>query len=138
MSLNNDLDDYLDNYDDAHVDEKPQTALAVKKKDVAIQVSDRANVMPDIVKVRDNVIQIRRREIQIDGKKHQADMYQLITMIKQVTQMIGDYKKENGLLGEYMISALRKARASMVSDLQTNFHVNWQINKQTGDSEFWM
>jgi len=83
------------------------------------------------------VLRVRRREITIADKKYEADPHDLITMIRTVTQQIGDYKQQDNLLAKYMMDALRKARSAMVSDLQ-KFGIHWEVDKATGESVFWM
>lgn len=83
------------------------------------------------------VLQIRKREVNIDGYKTEADPHDLITMIRTVTQQIGDYKSMDSLYGRYMVSGLRKVRANIVADLQ-KFGIHWEIDKNSGESIFWM
>ena len=83
------------------------------------------------------VLHVKRREVDIDGLKVTADPHDLITMIRTVTQQIGDYKSQDNLLGKYMVAGLRKVRAAIVADLQ-KFGIHWEIDKGTGDSMFWM
>jgi len=83
------------------------------------------------------VLRVRKREVTIDEKKYDADPHDLISMIRTITQQIGDHKKEESLLAKYMISGLRKVRSAMVSDLQ-KFGIHWEIERGTGESIFWM
>jgi hypothetical protein len=83
------------------------------------------------------ILQVKKREVEIDGIKFDADPYDLITMIRTVTQQIGEYKDQQNLFGKYMVAGLRKVRASMVADLQ-KFGIHWEIDKNSGESMFWM
>lgn len=81
-------------------------------------------------------IQIKSKAIKINGKKFDVDPRQLIRMIKHITQSIGDYKNQDNPAAEYAISALRKARADIVSALETNFKIYWELDQNTGASKF--
>lgn len=83
------------------------------------------------------VLHVKRRDVEIEGKLVAADPHDLITLIRTVTQQIGDYKAQDNLLGKYMVAGLRKVRSAMVSDLQ-KFGIHWEIDKNSGDSTFWM
>jgi hypothetical protein len=83
------------------------------------------------------VLQVRPRDIDIDGQIIPADPYDLIAVIKNLTQQIGDWKKMDNLMGKYMIVALRSARTAAVSDLK-KFGIHWQIDKTSGESHFWL
>lgn len=83
------------------------------------------------------VLHVKRREVDIDGLKVAADPHDLITMVRTVTQQIGEYKAQDTLYGKYMVAGLRKVRATMVADLQ-KFGIHWEIDKGSGESMFWM
>ena len=83
------------------------------------------------------MLHVRKREIEIAGQRLTADPHDLMAMIRTVTQQIGDYKKQDNLLGQYMVEGLRKVRATIVSDLQ-KFGIHWEIDKSTGESYFYM
>lgn len=83
------------------------------------------------------VLQVRKRDVEIDGLKIAADPHDLIAMIRTVTQQIGDYKAQDNLYGKYMVAGLRKVRSTMVADLQ-KFGIHWEIDKNSGESLFWM
>lgn len=83
------------------------------------------------------VLHVKKREVDIDGLKVAADPHDLITMVRTVTQQIGEYKAQNSLYGKYMVSGLRKVRAIIVADLQ-KFGIHWEIDKTSGESMFWM
>ena len=83
------------------------------------------------------VVQVRAKEIMVAGKKVTLDPYQLIRMIKQVTQTIGEYKGQNNPYALYVVKGMRKIRCDMVSDLEHNFRINWQVGDD-GTSVFYM
>lgn len=85
-----------------------------------------------------SVIQVRPREVMIAGEKVKVNPYELIRCIKRVTQNIGEYKEMDGIYSKVVIGALRKARGDLVSILENEFHVHWQIDKTTGESIFFM
>lgn len=74
--------------------------------------------------------------VKIDGTDFEVDAAQLIRMVRQVTQTIGEYKRVENAYGSYVIPALRKARSDIVSDLENTFGVHWEIDKSTGQSIF--
>jgi len=75
------------------------------------------------------------RVIKVGGELFQIDPAQLMRMIKQITQTIGEYKAMENAYGRYIIPALRKARSDMVSDLENNFGIHWEIDA-SGSSRF--
>ena len=84
------------------------------------------------------LVQVRSKALKIDGKVYNVDPRQLIRMIKQVTQTIGEYKSKDNPYSGYVIGALRKARSDMVSDLEHHFNILWEIDEATGRSVFYM
>ena len=84
------------------------------------------------------VVQVRSRMLTIKGKRFTVDPYQLIRIIKRVTQSIGEYRDAENPYAAYVVDGLRKARGDMVSDLENNFHIHWQIDQHTGNSVFFM
>ena len=78
----------------------------------------------------------RKKEITISGKTFTVDPYELIRLIKRVTQTIGEYKDLEDAFGVVMTAALRKARGDLVNQLQKNFSICWQIDEHTGQSIF--
>lgn len=84
------------------------------------------------------MVQVRAKPIKIAGKTYNIDPRQLIRMIKQVTQTIGEYKDKDNPYANYVIGALRKARSDMVSDLEQHFGINWEIDEASGRSIFYM
>jgi hypothetical protein len=87
---------------------------------------------------RGAVVQVRSKSLKISGEVYEVDPRTLIRMIKQVTQTIGEYKDKNNPYAAYVVSALRKARSDMVSDLEHHFRINWEIDEATGKSIFYM
>jgi len=84
------------------------------------------------------IVQVRSREIVIAGEKRKVDPYQLIRIIKRVTQNIGEYKSAEDIYGKIIIGALRKARGDLVNILEDSFGIHWQIDERTGASVFYM
>jgi hypothetical protein len=66
------------------------------------------------------------------------DVEQLIGMIKHITQTIGEYKRTDNAMKDYVIPGLRKMRRQMVDDLECHFHVHWKIDEETGQCIFWV
>lgn len=87
---------------------------------------------------KQSVVQVRPKTLTVAGKKYNIDPHQLIRMIKQVTQTIGEYKDQENPYSAYVVGAMRKARSDMVSDLEHHFGIHWQIDEVTGKSVFYM
>lgn len=83
-------------------------------------------------------VQSRSKEIMIAGEKKKTNPQQLIRCIKRITQQIGEYKGTNDIYATVVVTALRKARGDFVSVLENEFHINWQIDPNTGVSVFYM
>jgi hypothetical protein len=83
-------------------------------------------------------VQMRGKEMTVAGTKKKVDPYQLIRMIKRVTQNIGEYKTCEDVYSTIIISALRKARGDLVSLLEGGFGVHWQVDRETGESVFFV
>lgn len=99
----------------AKVEEKKGLATTKKRNDIVIRKGN-------------NIVQIKSKEIVIAGEKHKVDPYQLIRMIKRVTQNIGEYKgTEDDVYSAVIVGALRKARGDLVGVLEKNFNIHWQI-----------
>jgi hypothetical protein len=81
------------------------------------------------------LIQSARKDIVIQGKKYKVNAYQLMRMIKRITQNIGEYKEMETPYSAYIITSLRKARGDIVSDLEHYFHIYWSLD-ETGQSVF--
>ena len=89
-------------------------------------------------KPKGEMVQVRAKPLKIAGKTYNVDPRQLIRMIKQVTQTIGEYKDKDNPYGSYVVGALRKARSDMVSDLEHHFSIHWEIDEASGRSIFYM
>lgn len=87
---------------------------------------------------RGAMVEIRRevQRVKINGEYVDIDAPQLIRMIKQITQTIGEHKRTDNAYGLFVIPALRKARSDMVSSLEHIFGIHWEINRHTGESRF--
>lgn len=84
------------------------------------------------------LVQVRPKAITIGGQKVPVDPYQLMRIIKRLTQNIGEYKESETPHAKYIVTALRKCRGDAVSDLEHHFHIHWQIDEETGQSVFYM
>lgn len=84
------------------------------------------------------IVQVRNKEIMLAGERRKVDPYQLIRMIKRVTQEIGSYKSDDDVYATIVVRALRKARGDLVNILENEFGIHWQINDDTGASMFYM
>lgn len=89
-------------------------------------------------KSQGSLVQVRSRELMIGGKKVKVDPHQLIRLIKRVTQNIGEYKGLEDIYSTIVCGALRKARGDLVNILETEFHIHWNIDKESGESVFYM
>jgi hypothetical protein len=78
----------------------------------------------------------RKKELKVCGKKFAVDPRQLIRMIKNITQTIGEYKNQENPSALYVVAALRSARANVAADLENTFNIHWQIDENTGKSIF--
>jgi len=84
------------------------------------------------------LIHFQAKQLTINGTVCLIDAEQLMGMIKNITQTIGEYKNMNNPMKHYVIPGLRKIRRDMVNDLEHHFHIHWQINQNTGECIFWM
>lgn len=84
------------------------------------------------------LVRVTSREIAIGKEKVKVDPYQLMRIIKRLTQNIGEYKESETPHAKYIVTALRKCRGDAVSDLEHYFHIHWQIDEETGQSVFSM
>ncbi len=119
-------------------EEKPSTAVAVReerKSDIAIY---KGNPLAPARTGNNALVQVRSKELMVAGKKRKVDPYQLIRIIKRVTQNIGEYKGYEDVYSSVIVGALRKARGDLVNILEDEFHIHWQINADTGESVFYM
>jgi hypothetical protein len=80
---------------------------------------------------RGQEIRVRAKQINVDGHLHMVDPYQLMGMIKNVTQTIGKYKNMQTLYGDLVVTGLRKVRRDMVSHLESNFRIHWGLDEQS-------
>lgn len=80
----------------------------------------------------------KKRPVTVAGKQYQLDYESLVRMVRQVTQTIGEYNGQESAYAAYVVAALRKARADMVSDLEHYFGVHWRIDEATGKSVFYV
>lgn len=78
----------------------------------------------------------KTKEIIISGKKCVVDAEQLIRMVKQVCQSIGEHKNFDNAYANYIVPALRKSRSDIVSDLEHHFGIHWKLDNE-GNSVFY-
>lgn len=90
------------------------------------------------VKQNGAVVRVRSRQLKIAGQVYTVDPQQLMRMIRQVTQTIGEYKDQDNPYAEYVVRGMRKTRSDMVSDLEHHFKIHWQIDEADGRSVFYM
>ena len=119
--------------------DQPTEAIAVREPEQETSLVPRQN-SDIVIHKKDNgaIVQIRTKEIAINGEKRKVDPYQLIRMVRRITQEIGSYKMDNNIAAEFMIRALRKARGDIVSMLEEEFSIKWQINEENGKSTFYV
>jgi hypothetical protein len=110
------------------VKKTPSTDLAPKQSnnDILIGRPSGAGAM----------VQVRSKQVVIGGKRIDIDPYQLIRLIKRVTQNIGEYKDLDDAYSTIVCGALRKARGDLVNILECEFHIHWQV--ENGKSIFFM
>lgn len=83
-------------------------------------------------------IVVRSKTVAIDGANYELNPHMLIRMIKQVTQTIGEYKRQQNAYSAFIVASLRKARSDMVSVLENKFKINWKLDRNTNESVFFM
>lgn len=113
-----------------------KTEIATTEEDGDVVVIRKSNGI-SISSKRNAIVQVRAKAIKIGDKVYNIDPQQLIRMIKQVTQTIGEYKNRDNPYAGYVIGALRKARSDMVSDLEHHFNIHWEIDEE-GKCVFFM
>ncbi len=131
-------------------EEQQSTQLAPVKKPTTLVVADDddGETTEIVVKSKTTIqkaptnglaqVQFKGKELMIAGKKTKVNPQQLIRCIKRITQNIGEYKATEDVYSSVVVGALRKARGDLVSILESEFHINWQINSDTGESVFYM
>ncbi len=83
------------------------------------------------------VVKVSKKNIKVSGKVHNIDPYQLMRMIKHITQSIGTYKEMENPYSSYVIVSLRSSRNHIVSDLEEHFGIHWKLD-DSGTSIFFM
>ena len=114
--------------------EPSELVLADKDQDVVVYQGHPIATKPH----GGTAVQVRAKPLKINGKVYDVDPKQLIRMIKQITQTIGEYKERDNVYSGYVVSALRKCRSDMISDLEQHFHIHWEIDEASGRSIFYM
>lgn len=84
------------------------------------------------------MVQFQRKAITINGQTRDISAEQLMGMIKNITQTIGEYKKMDNPMKDYVIPGLRKIRRDMVNDLEHHFHIHWKIEEPSGECIFFV
>lgn len=106
------------------VSNKPRSSFVDRVKSAIVP----SRVIPPVSISRGGQI-VHHDPAVVSGTKDGLDSESLMRMIREITQQIGDYKRQNSLCGNrYVIPALRKARAAMVSDLESKFRIHWKID----------
>lgn len=82
------------------------------------------------------VVEFPTKSIIINGEIHKVDPRQLMRLIKNVTQTIGEYKRQDNVFAAVVMGALRKARNDLVSQLESKFKISWQVDED-GQSKFY-
>lgn len=100
-----------------------------------IQIQQR---VPLVRQAPQAAIQIRSKQVALGGRRIDVDPYQLIRVIKRVTQNIGEYKDLEDVYSTIICGALRKARGDLVNILESQFHIHWEVDATTGKSIFYM
>lgn len=84
-----------------------------------------------------SLLRSKTRQITIGKRRYDVDVYDLIGMIKRVTQQIGQYNEnEDDPYAAFMLSGLRSTRTEMASALEQYYGVHFKI--EDGQSVFYM
>ena len=112
-------------------DPQPQTQAAVP----VVIPKTRSSI---VVEERKQMVEVQRQTkmIQVGGEYFCFDAAQMMRMIKNTTQTIGEYKRMDNGMSRYVVPALRKSRSDMVSDLENHFGVHWECDDK-GKSRFY-
>ena len=99
-------------------------------------LKERSSPRTLVVKQRPReLVQYQTKRVVIDKESYRIDAYALMQMIKKITQEIGEYKDSENPFSAYLISGLRKTRATIVQDLNTHFNIKWSLDDR-GNSNF--
>lgn len=102
--------------------------IAIRKEKTSKEIV----VTPDTTEIAMPV-----RRISINERNFVLDARELMRMICNVTQSIGEAKKSGNAYAEYTVPGLRKIRNQMVSDLSNYFGIQWKIDNN-GKSIFYI
>lgn len=89
------------------------------------------------IKDKNELLQYKKREIVVCGEKTKVDAQSLMRNIKRITEHIGEYKYQDNLYSKIICGALRKARGDLVSILENEYNISWQVDND-GKSNFFM
>ena len=116
---------------------KHEQSLPARESNVPVVVSATESITVTNGARGGQIVRVRAREMSICGNKRMVDPYELMRMIKNVTQTIGEYKDSDNAFGDFVVTAMRKARQDMVSRLSETFHIHWGID-DNGKTYFFM
>jgi len=97
-----------------------------------------ANKEVQIVDRKGNAIVVKKvsKIVSVSGKKFDMNPLELVRMIRNVTQQIGDHKRNGNAYSAYLLPQLRTTRNQMVADLERYFGVSHVISDE-GKSIFY-
>jgi hypothetical protein len=105
----------------------PYSSRVIVEKDDSEEIVFRGSLKSVPVQRKISIIKSKRVSVVIAGKKHNVTREEIAREIKYITQTIGEYKDQSSIMSDIMVGALRKARADLVSLLETKFNVSWQL-----------
>jgi hypothetical protein len=116
--------------------QKEEHLPTVKKETLPVKTDDFSTDVVIHQKNKSSLVQFRTRKVKIDDELFDMSAQEMIRMIKEITQTIGEYKGKENPCARYAIHALRKSRSEVVSDLEHYFKITWQLDN-SGNSTFW-
>jgi hypothetical protein len=82
-------------------------------------------------------VRVSPKEIMVGRNYRMVDPQELISMIRNITQSIGEYKAMNNAYGDFVIGGMRKIRRDIVAQLESNFRIHWRLDDD-GNSIFYL
>jgi hypothetical protein len=82
-------------------------------------------------------VRFQPREIMVGQTPRTVDPYELMALVKNLTQSIGEYKAMNNAYGDFLVGGLRKTRRDVVAQLESTFRIHWGLDAD-GNSVFSM
>lgn len=77
-----------------------------------------------------------KKSIAINKEIHLLDAYDLIRMIRNLTQQIGELKNTDNAYAAFVGPGFRQARQQMATSLSKHFGIHWSL--EDGNSIFWI